>query len=196
MLHWNHAGCHHITDDGWRNIHIVILELNTTTSSWSLGGLQFVCWFFSLCFPFFYILKTTLSSSPPSLSLSPSSSSSLKWWQAIVYTLRESYKELALLVFLVVISGFIFARSSNLHHSSHFSCNHHHWIHISNHNLHVQPLLLHRDRGGLRLHLHPHRLLLGRHHHDHGVCHDQLHHWYHKQMGGKSKQSYWQWFTT
>ena len=30
--------------------------------------------------------------------------------QAIVYTLRESYKELALLVFLVVISGFIFAR--------------------------------------------------------------------------------------
>ena len=29
--------------------------------------------------------------------------------QAIVYTLRESYKELALLVFLVVISGFIFA---------------------------------------------------------------------------------------
>ena len=29
--------------------------------------------------------------------------------QAIVYTLKESYRELGLLVFLVVISGFIFA---------------------------------------------------------------------------------------
>ena len=64
-------------------------------------------------------------------------------------------------------------------------------------NLHlVQPLLLHRDRGGLRLPLHPHRLLLGRHHHDHGVCHYQLHHCYHKQIEGKAKQFYWQWFTT
>ena len=31
--------------------------------------------------------------------------------QAIVYTLRSSYKELGLLIFLVSISGFIFARS-------------------------------------------------------------------------------------
>ena len=30
--------------------------------------------------------------------------------QAIVYTLRSSYKELGLLIFLVSISGFIFAR--------------------------------------------------------------------------------------
>ena len=32
----------------------------------------------------------------------------------------------------------------------------------------VQSLLLHWDRRGVRLHLDPHRLLLGCHHHDHG----------------------------
>ena len=36
---------------------------------------------------------------------------------------------------------------------------------------HVQPLLLHWDRRRLGVHLDPHRLLLGRHHHDHGVYH-------------------------
>lgn len=34
--------------------------------------------------------------------------------QAIAYTLKHSFKELLLLVFLITISGFIFARFHNL----------------------------------------------------------------------------------
>ena len=34
--------------------------------------------------------------------------------QAIAYTLKHSFKELLLLVFLITISGFIFARFQNL----------------------------------------------------------------------------------
>ena len=90
--------------------------------------------------------------------------------QAIVYTLRSSYKELGLLIFLVSISGFIFAR----------------WIYIKylavEPNLEskkakriaiisppcIQPLFLHRDWRGIWLHIDPDGVLLGRGDHDHG----------------------------
>ena len=58
-----------------------------------------------------------------------------------MYTLRESYKELALLVFLVVISGFIFARSYHHHHHHHCSCNYRWLCHC--HQINIWQLFLH-----------------------------------------------------
>ena len=78
--------------------------------------------------------------------------------QAIAYTLKHSFKELLLLVFLITISGFIFARFHNLIIAK---------VNVSS----FQLLLLHRGWPGLWFHLHPCRLLLGCCHYDYGDFH-------------------------
>ena len=89
--------------------------------------------------------------------------------QAIVYTLRSSYKELGLLIFLVSISGFIFARwicqifSSGIQ----FRVQKAKTIRIISPPC-IQPLFLHRDWRGIRLYIDPDGVLLGRGDHDHG----------------------------